>query len=43
MYLYQKLSETEKLLSQLTELTDAQASCEIIGQAYIGLDVTETI
>lgn len=31
---YQLISETEQLIAQLTELTDAKVKCEIIGQAY---------
>lgn len=32
---YQKIEETDKLVAQITELTDAKATCETVGEAYI--------
>lgn len=34
VYVHHKIEETDKLIAQLTELTDAAVQTEIIGQAY---------
>ena len=34
VYVHHKMEETDKLIAQLTELTDAAVQTEIIGQAY---------